>query len=345
LSWNQVYSSHYFNANDNFKEAVSISSPIHGPSKYDSVAWLSADDNLTAVSSVPSIQKPDSHDLVALLISIYKPRIGGLELFSLQHSIKVLKPGRHVYLICPHSLDYSFYANTFPNVKIVAFNDFFFQSVGNYSRLLLNEFFYDSFKNYEFVLISQTDAIMLRDELDYWCDSGYDYIGAPWPNSLKITVNTDKYKGQDRRISCPVGNGGLSLRRVAKCIQLIKEFPEASTKFASNRINEDLFFSIFGTLSNDFSIPDRITASCFSMEISPDYFSFLNSGKTPMGGHAWWKYDIHFWLNLLGSAADPIREEAIRQYEIEQEKMKLIDQQTKLVDNTNLQTKEPLAKR
>ena len=334
----------YFNANDN-REAVSNISPIHCPSKHDSVAWLTADDNLVAVSSVPSIQEPDSHDSVALLIPIYKPKIAGLELFSLQHSIKVLKPGRRVYLIGPQSLDYSFYINSFPNVKIVTFNDSFFQSIGSYSRLLLNEFFYDSFKNYEFVLISQTDAILLRDDLDYWCNSRYDYIGAPWPKALRITVNTDKYKGQDRRVSCPVGNGGLSLRRVAKCIRLIKEFPEASTKFAGNRINEDLFFSIFGTLSDDFSIPDKITASCFSMEISPDYFSFLNSGKAPMGGHAWWKYDIHFWLSLLGSAADSIRGEAIMQYEIEQEKMKLIDQQAKMVDNTDLQTKEPLAKR
>jgi len=316
----------YFNANDN-REAVSISSPIHNTNKHDSVAWLSAEDDLTAVSSVSSIQDSDGRDSVALLIPIYKPQIAGLELFSLQHSLNVLKPERQVHLICPHSFDYSFYTNLFPNASIVAFNDSFFQSVGSYSRLLLNEFFYDSFKNYEFVLISQTDAILLRDELDYWCDSGYDYIGAPWPNSLKITVNTDKYKDLDRRVSCPVGNGGLSLRRVAKCIQLIKEFPEASTKFAGNRINEDLFFSIFGTLSDNFSVPDRITASRFSMEISPDYFSFLNSGKAPMGGHAWWKYDVHFWLNLLGSAADPIREEAIRQYEIEQEKIKLQEKQ------------------
>jgi len=316
----------YFKADGNMT-AVSSISPPHSPNKYDSVSCLSADDNIAAVSNVQSIQSSDDHDSVALIVPVYKPQIDGLELFSLQHSINILKPGRHVYLICPSSLDYSFYTNTFPNIKIVAFNDLFFQSVAHYCRLLLDESFYNNFKNYEFILISQTDAILLRDELDHWCNSGYDYIGAPWPDPLRITVNTDKYKSQDSCVSCSVGNGGLSLRRVSKCIQLIEEFPEAATKFGGNGIHEDLFFSIFGTLSDNFSIPDRVTASTFSMEISPDYFYFFNSGKAPMGGHAWWKYDLNFWLNQLGPAADPIREEAIRQHAIELEKMRYLDDQ------------------
>jgi hypothetical protein len=246
--------------------------------------------------------------------------------------LSVLKPEREIYLICPSSLDYSFYSNLFPDVKFVVFDNYFFQSVSNYSQLLMSKSFYEKFQKYKFILISQTDAILLRDELDYWCDREFDYVGAPWPNSLNVTFDTDRYKGHDTRVFCPVGNVELSFRRVANCIQVINEFPEASTKFAGNGLNEDLFFSIFGTLSSDFSMPDKVIASCFSMEISPEYFYFLNSGKAPMGGHAWWKYNAHFWLDLLGDAADSIREEAIRRHGIELEKMKLIDDQGKKFD-------------
>ena len=265
---------------------------------------------------------------LALLIPVYKPIIDGLELFSLQHSLNVLKPGREVYLICPKSLDYSFYSNSFPTVKFAAFDDQYFQSIGTYSQLLMSKFFYENFKKYEFILISQTDAILLQDELDYWCGQGFDYVGAPWPDALSINVNTDRYKGKNTRVLCPVGNGGLSLRRVSKCLQLIDEFSDACAEFVSIGMHEDLFFSIFGTLSENFSMPDKTTASYFSMEILPEYFSFLNAGRAPMGGHAWWKYNVHFWLDLLGAAADPIREEAIGQHNIEIEKMKLIESQT-----------------
>jgi len=264
---------------------------------------------------------------LAVLIPAYKPKIDGLELFSLQHSLNVLNQGREVYLICPQSLDHSFYSTIFPGVKFAIFDDYYFLSISAYSKLLMSKSFYEKFQKYEFVLISQTDAILLRDELDYWCERGFDYVGAPWPEALSVHVNTDRYKGKDTRVLCPVGNGGLSLRRVSKCMQLIDEFPEACTEFANNGIYEDLFFSIFGSLSDNFSIPDITTASCFSMEIAPEYFSFLSSGKVPMGGHAWWRYNVQFWLDLLGSAADPIREEAIRQHAIEIEKIRLVGNQ------------------
>jgi hypothetical protein len=49
------------------------------------------------------------------------------------------------------------------------------------------------------------------------------------------------------------------------------------------------------SLSNDFVIPNEITASRFSMELQPSYYYAVNGGHLPMGGHAWWKYEPQFW--------------------------------------------------
>jgi hypothetical protein len=253
-------------------------------------------------------------DSVAVVIPVYMPVIDGLDLFSLHYSLNKLKAKRDIYFVCPESLETAFYSNLFPRAKFVTFDDCYFKPVENYNQLLLNPFFYEKFDACEFILLYQTDAIILRDELDYWCNQEYDYIGAPWPMANKFVVNTDRFKGQNRRVRCYVGNGGLSLRRVNKCVELFDEFPEASGNLAKYGIHEDLFFSMYGLLSDNFSIPDKITASKFSLEISASFFFDLNGGHIPMGAHAWWKYDPDFFLNLLGSAADTIRETAFSEH-------------------------------
>ncbi|MDR0498179.1 MAG: FkbM family methyltransferase, partial [Holophagales bacterium] len=164
---------------------------------------------------------------------------------------------------------------------------------------------YEKFDAYEFILICQTDAIILRDELDYWCEQEYDYIGSPWPPTMSIgeeTVITDpKYR---------VGNGGLSLRRINKCIELLNEFSEPAPDFyvknklpdfyVKNKLDsEDVFFAVHGYISNNFSIPSELVASKFSLDIRPDYFYELNSHYIPMGGHAWFRHGLEFWYKIL----------------------------------------------
>jgi hypothetical protein len=156
--------------------------------------------------------------------------------------------------------------------------------------------FYERFSNYKFILILQTDAIILRDELDFWCAQPFDYVGAPWPDGYEIFVNLGLFEGEyGKRVKVEVGNGGLSLRRVNKCISLLKEFEAAISVFCSSGSSEDLFFSVMASLSNDFVVPNAITASRFSLELSPSFFFHVNGGQMPMGGHAWWRHEPEFW--------------------------------------------------
>ncbi len=239
----------------------------------------------------------------AIVIPVYKAQLDDMEQFSLDYSLARLKPGRSLSFIAPVSLDMSYYTQRYPGVGVVRFPDEFFASIQGYNRLLLNPGFYQHFIDHEFMLILQTDALVLKDELDEWCALPYDYVGAPWPDGLEIMVNVDVFSGDMRkRVKTHVGNGGFSLRRNAKCIRLLQEFPQATQMFLHTGSSEDIFFAILGSQSSDFLIPNERVAARFALELKPEHYHVINGGVAPMGAHAWWRYNQAFWESLLESA-------------------------------------------
>lgn len=239
----------------------------------------------------------------AIVIPIYKPNLDEMEQFSLDYSLARLKAGRTCYFIAPASLDVSYYMTRYPGVGLVRFADEYFASIQGYNRLLLHPGFYQHFIDHEFMLILQTDAVLLRDELDDWCAKPYDYVGAPWPDGLEIMVNVDAFSGDKRkRVKTHVGNGGLSLRRNSACVRLLNEFPQATQMFVQTGSSEDIFFAIMGSQSNDFLMPNERVASRFALELRPEYYYAVNDNLAPMGGHAWWRYNQAFWETLLEDA-------------------------------------------
>ncbi|STQ91841.1 DUF5672 family protein [Iodobacter fluviatilis] len=240
---------------------------------------------------------------VIVLIPLYKPALTEIERYSLDVSLQALS-GRKAQFIAPESIDRAYYQANYPNISFVCFEDHYFASIEGYNRLLLAGSFYRRFELYEYILILQTDAIVLRDELDLWINKPFDYIGAPWADGNELFVNLGLFEGEyGKVIKVFVGNGGLSLRRTKKCISLLEEFPVALAVFLAAGSSEDLFFSYMGALSADFIIPNEITASLFSLELKPAYYYKVNGGRVPMGGHAWWKYDAAFWKPFLPPSA------------------------------------------
>lgn len=236
---------------------------------------------------------------VVVLVPIYKAELDALEHYSLAHSLGALK-NRDVFFIGPEGLDLAYYKQ-FGDIPFIAFNASNFKSIEGYNRLLLSKAFYERFSDdYEFMLILQTDAILLRDELDEWCLKPFDYVGAPFFFVYELFVNLGVFEGDYGKIArVHVGNGGLSLRRIRKNIALLSEFDIAIGVFDKTGSSEDLFFSVMGSLSVDFILPNEITASLFSMEMRPSYYYAVNGKRLPMGGHAWWKYEPEFWRALL----------------------------------------------
>lgn len=105
-------------------------------------------------------------------------------------------------------------------------------SVKEYSELFFNSKFYDYIPTETF-LVFQTDSMILkenRDKLYNFID--YDYVGAPWVESAYGPIG--------------LGNGGLSLRKKSKMIELLKYKEIAKTKKLDNKYGEyppeDRFF-------------------------------------------------------------------------------------------------------
>lgn len=233
------------------------------------------------------------------MIPIYKDKLDDIERYSVEYSLSALA-NREIRFIGPQSLDIAYYASHYGHIPFESFPAPSFESIEEYNRLLLSKHFYERYDAYEFILILQTDAIVLRDELDFWCAQPFDYVGAPWPFGYELFVNLGLFEGSfGRHVRVTVGNGGLSLRRVDKCKKILSEFATAIDVFCKTGSSEDLFFSVMGSLSHDFVVPNEITASRFAMELRPSYYYHVNGGYAPMGGHAWYKTEPEFWKPLL----------------------------------------------
>lgn len=137
-----------------------------------------------------------------------------------------------------------------------------------YSSILKNKDIYDHIETDHF-LVFQTDTLILKENKHIINDFlQYDYVGAPW----KMDHN--------------VGNGGLSLRRKSKMLEIIDEnnkhpiFEIYGNKFHASEIHEDVFFSYCKNVHT--YKPDFETAKQFSVET----ILYLNS----FGIHKPWQY-------------------------------------------------------
>lgn len=213
----------------------------------------------------------------AVVIPIYKEELSELELISLTQVIDVLKY-YDKFLVMPASLKCF---GDHGDIEMIRFEDKWFASSRTYSELLMRREFYKSFEKYEYILIYQLDAFVFEDRLMYFCDLGYDYIGAPW-------LNGNLHFLDSKNRICYVGNGGFSLRNVSKCIELIDKF-----SFAGSDVNEDVLFSMAN--SDDFKVAPVKTALEFSFETEVRKCFEENGKSLPFGCHAWQKYDLIFW--------------------------------------------------
>lgn len=202
-----------------------------------------------------------------------------------------------IMFIVPESLDLTWYIHTFPSISFRRFPDKFFKGINGYNNLMLNRDFYKSFDTFEYMLIAQPDACIWKEEnmLDEFIDAGYDYYGAPWIPARRIWewayVNTEK----GRKLVCckkegcgiEMGNGGFSLRRISKCIDLIDEFGWRKLYWNIKR-NEDIFFGVLGRGSKKgFKLSDVETGKRFALEYHLK--ENVEKGLVPFGVHGWFK--------------------------------------------------------
>jgi len=269
-----------------------------------------------------------------VVIPIYKNVPARAECASIRQTFRVL--GRHDIVFVTHRdcqlVEYErIVASEGGTLHTEFFDKGFFDSTAHYSDLCLSEEFYLRFKQYEYMLICQTDAWVFRDELDYWCSLGYDYIGAP----LYFPYNKKRFT----RIFYGIGNGGFSLRRIEHCLRIVRTdqhriflkpgilakiywysflysedygktrlhrlwllplaivkmlgFRNSISQFRKSGCEEDAILSVWTHCAWGLSchVPDELEAARFSFEVHPEYLYNRTGGKLPFGCHAFEKWD------------------------------------------------------
>ena len=199
-----------------------------------------------------------------------------------------------------------------------------FVSFEAYNRFCLDPRFYLRFAEYhDYMLIYQPDAWVFRDELEKWCEEGWDYVGAPW-------VLGDPQTAADIRFKA-VGNGGFSLRKIDFCLRTLSAkgliltpstlralrddrscgaivrkyfiYPTQGCLRAAakrNRIYEDTVFSLQKYTALKARIPSPERASEFSFDFHPEALYDFTGGRLPFGCHGLEYRAIHaFWAPLI----------------------------------------------
>src|SRR5690606_21588852 len=234
-------------------------------------------------------------ELVTIIIPIYKINLSETEQMSLNQCVKILGDFEIVF-VQPEKLDSSS-INFGGKIRTELFPNHYFETVYGYNSLMLSEDFYQRFLDFKYMLIYQLDAFVFKNELKSWCDKGYDYIGAPWIASPNTTLKKilglfdSKRKKERGKIFFKVGNGGFSLRNIAKSYKIAHDMKidiETNLKRDKNDfyIMEDIFWSITVPKQySDFNIPEYKEALNFAMDRKPDLAIKINNNKLPFGCH------------------------------------------------------------
>jgi hypothetical protein len=269
-----------------------------------------------------------------IIIPIYQENPNELEMASLKQCIEILGFYDLIF-VTSSSLNTQKYTDLLSKLgqpaKFEYFKNYFFEHIKGYNQLLISKQFYKRFKPYEYILIYQLDAWVFKDELKFWCNQGYDYVGAPWYEGYTFAKENSKFIG--------VGNGGFSLRKITTHLKVLNSFsyihnPKNLAKeiikksgfkprtiieillnftfrnntfflFNTFKENEDYFWCFFVKKNYQwFNIPEENVAAKFATEKKAAIHYEKNKGNLPFGCHAWLKYETEFWKKHIKLSDD-----------------------------------------
>lgn len=250
---------------------------------------------------------------VAVVVPCHKATMDTYERVSFLRCSRVLARHQRI-LTVPEGLDTRAFVADDPDIEVERFDTEYFASSIGYNLLCRRAEFYERFLRFDYILIYQLDCYVFADELASWCRSGYDYIGAPWPNyefqlqSRKRWTKLAILRPFLRR----VGNGGLSLRRV-------KTFRRASRVLSplvsvTQGLLEDVFWCNLGRYFYPIAIPRMDVAVRFAFDASPEVCLSINGGRLPFGCHAWSTSNLAFWqsrITELGASTSGVSDSSV----------------------------------
>jgi hypothetical protein len=242
----------------------------------------------------------------AVVVPVWRPFLDADESMALQQCCAVLG-GHPIILVAPQSLDLDNYpAPAMRVARVLRLPDVHFTDARAFGALLLSREFYRTFLAYRYLLIHQLDAFVFEDRLQYWCERGYSYVGAPWLQDWPLrmyrrtlragnpaTRFIQRIMSEARPQSYRVGNGGFSLRRVHSFYRTARL---ARAVIAGWHRNEDTFWGIWAAnFVPGFRVPPLEEALRFAVETEPRAAMQHLDGGTPFGCHAWARRGRELW--------------------------------------------------
>lgn len=234
------------------------------------------------------IEWEDYKEECCVVVPVYKKNPVFFEQASLMQCVRVLGQRYDICLVAPFGLDLSGYTSLCPGYKfkVKRFAKDFFNGITGYNQLCKRWEFYNAFNDYQFMLIYQLDCWIFSDNLEYFISLGHDYIGAPW-------FELDTEKNEARLTKC--GNGGFSLRRIDKFIELCKKHEDVAD---NESVPEDVFFST--NCDGEINVSPVDVGREFSFEVGPTILFKMNNNKLPMGCHKPFLFQFkEFWKDYI----------------------------------------------
>ena len=222
------------------------------------------------------------------MVPVYKKNPVFFEQASLMQCVRVLGQRHDICLVAPYDLDLSAYTSLCPDYRfrVKRLSKGFFESLNGYNQMCKRPEFYGLFKDYEFILIYQLDCWVFSDNIEYFASLDYDYLGAPW-----FTIDKEK----NTAVASECGNGGFSLRRVRKFIEVTSELPE---NMEDPDMAEDVFFCT--KCRDKLRICPPPVGREFSFEVGPSVLFKSNGNKLPMGCHKPFLFQFKtFWKDYI----------------------------------------------
>ncbi len=230
-----------------------------------------------------------------VIIPIYK-EISEIHEVYAAASLKTFYAPDRLIFIYPSGSNFGTYRGEFSDAEFLSIPSSYLESRASYNRLLLSRWFYSMFSTCcDYILIHQTDAITLSNDVERFISLSPSYIGAPWPNGNMVSTFFRSAKLRrlfGRRVR--VGNGGLSLRRVNDMIMYLTSNWTIAKLW---RNNEDEFFS--RNFRNQLEIPSESVALCFSREKLYSVEEVLGIDGLPMGLHGWHVRHVDIYQKMI----------------------------------------------
>lgn len=231
---------------------------LHGK---DSREALFEPESKNAIILIDNRENPMSVLSIMLALINVQPRTWSCKVYT---SVKATKYYKHYLNI--HGVQ----VVPYPDLDTTNFD------IDTYNAVLKSPQFWKSLGDHEKVLIIQDDGLLLRKGVESFLH--YDYIGAPWGDYdantyIKNNINSEL-----------VGNGGFSLRDVAKSLHITEKYEaEKWDLFYDNNVEmpEDVYF-VKCMIKEKYKVAKREDAVKFATE------QVYNPNS--LGIHKFWAY-------------------------------------------------------